>query len=92
MLDLNLADPETDVVELFKDFKKWYINSPHWMEWPNKIYSYSEFPRSALRGWLSFRSEQYLEETDQLILIWRKSGFIKQVDEIFKFTRKRLHA
>ena len=89
---IDLADPNTDVVKLYKDFKEWVIakHNDDYKELLPIHFKYNVKPSvievyyDLIFNWLcDMDLETYAEEDikiiNQLIFIWHKSSFVQKI-------------
>jgi hypothetical protein len=86
---IDLADPKTDVIKLFKSFKKY-----------SKDYTVDERCQGTISRWLANDSyknkEACYEPAKQLLWVWEKLGLIKvrkpshpvDLGKVFNITKK----
>ena len=91
---IDLADPKTDVIELYHQFSKEFVSD-------NSNY---DFSYNSLKQWLNLLHSVVRKDEDamakQLLLIWSRNGYIKLINGLIghedskyihkKFTFRRL--
>ena len=73
---IDLSDPNTDVVKLYKEFKKWVNGIKRGMR--KSKYTTSFFERHSVSGWIYFnkRQQRYGCLTETLLSIWERIGLV----------------